>query len=461
MIARLVAGYGRIARWMEGLRARAGASKAGAVMMASWRRAPLLWSMVFAVLAFILWASLFPLDVASYAQGQVIPAGQLKKIQHLEGGIIRTIEVVEGQQVEAGRVLVELEDVASDADASDLRSRAANLEMKALRLTANLDRLGELKLPRELEQNFPESARDARSAFSAYRSRYNAMVQTHESKTDQRRAEIREARERLAGLQQRSKIIGQQVKISEDLLKQDLSNEYEHLQLMKEQAQIESDRKTTIATEQRAVKALEEGVAAFEAFRHEEDVALRKDLLETTTELASARERLRKPSDSHDRTQVRTPVAGTILTLFFKNRGAVVPPGGTIATLVPEGEALLIEAKLPISEIGYVGIGANARLSIASGGNGFSTIAATVVHISPDSLSDDKTGAPSQGGATGMSYYIVRLAPKELAFRRSADIYALRPGVQVMSAIITGERSVLALLLEPFIGSDVRPLTER
>ncbi|WP_172822251.1 HlyD family type I secretion periplasmic adaptor subunit [Magnetospirillum moscoviense] len=432
------------------------------VMMEAWNRAPLLWSMVGTVLTFILWASLFQLDVASYAQGQVIPAGQLKKIQHLEGGIIRSIEVVEGQQVEAGKALVELEDVASDADASDLRSRAASLEIKSLRLMANLERQAELKLPAELEQSFPDSARDGRSAFNAYRSRYNAMVQTHESKAAQRRAEILEARERLAGLQKRSQIIGQQVKISEDLLKQDLSNEYEHLQLKKEQSQIESDRKGTIANEQRAVKAFEEGEAAFDAFRHEEDVGLRKDLLDTNTELASVRERLRKPADSHDRTLVRTSVSGTILTLFFKNKGAVVPPGGTIATLVPEGEALLVEAKLPISEIGYVGIGAKARLSIASGGNGYSTIAATVVHISPDSLSDEKTGAPAQGGAAGgMSYYIVRLAPKELAFRRGNDSYALRPGVQVMSAIITGERSVMALLLEPFVGSGVRPLTER
>jgi adhesin transport system membrane fusion protein len=130
---------------------------------------------------------------------------------------------------------------------------------------------------------------------------------------------------------------------------------------------------------------------------------------------------------------------------------------------VPEGDALLIEAKLPISEIGYVMIGAPARLSIASGGSGFSTIPATVVHISPDSLSDEKTGAPSQGGGgANVSYYIVRLEPKELAFRRGgADSYALRPGVQIMAAIITGERSVLDLLLEPFIGSGIRPLTER
>jgi adhesin transport system membrane fusion protein len=461
MIKRMADVFLRLKRWLMHYIALGGATRLGSLMTDSFRRSPLLWFLVATVFSFIGWAALFTLDVASYAQGQVIPAGQLKKIQHLEGGIIRNINVTEGQEVPANAVLIELEDVASDSDVSDLRSRGANLEMKVVRITASLDKSSDFKPSAELEQNYPEFARDARSAFESYRSRYNAIVHTHESKAAQRRAEITEAQERLAGLRSRSQYIAQQVKISINLLNQDLSSQYEHLQLMKEQAQIDSERNSTIASERRASRALDEEIAALDAFHHEEDVGLRKDLLETTTELASVRERLRKPSDSNVRTFVRTSVAGTILTLFFKNKGAVVPPGGTVATLVPEGEALLIEAKLPISEIGYVKIGGQARLTIASGGNGFSSIPASVMHISPDSLSEEKTGAPSQGGNSAASYYVVRLVPKDLFFRRGADTYALRPGVQVTAAIITGERSVLALLLEPFTGSSIRPLTER
>ncbi len=439
------------ALWNERL-ARIESTPQGARMLDSFRRNPLLWMLVACVATFVIWASFFPLDVASYAQGQVIPAGQLKRIQHLEGGIIRDIKVAEGQQVPADAVIAELEDVASGSDVADLSARYASLEAKVLRLTASLDKSPSLKLPEELERDYAEIARDARSAFEAYRSRYNAMVQTHESRMATRRAEIQEARERLVGLQSRSRFIAEQVKISEEMLRQKLTNDYEHLQLRKEQAQIDSDRNSTIANERRAGTALDEETAALSAFRHEEDVGLRKELLDASTELASLKERLRKPSDSKDRTLVRSPVAGTVMMLYFKNKGAVVAPGGTIATLVPEGEALLIEAKLPISEIGYIWVGAPARLSIASGGNGFSTISANVVHISPDAVLDEKTGA---------SHYVVRLAPKELAFRRGNDTYALRPGVQVTAAILTGERSVMRLLLEPFLGSSVHPLTER
>lgn len=413
---------------------------------------PLLWWLSTTVLVCVIWAAVFPLDVASYAQGQVIPSGQLKRIQHLEGGIIRNLNVTEGQQVKAGDVIAELEDVAADSDVTDLSTRTAIMEAKSLRISASLGRAAAVKFPDEMERDFPQIVKDARSSFESYRDRYNAILSTHQSKIAQRNAEIQEARERLVGLRSRSKMVAEQVRISEGMLKQGLTNEYEHLTLKKEQAQIDSDLNSTIATERRVMTALEEANAALAAFRYEEDVTLRKDLQDTNVELYSLRERLRKPTDSQDRTLVRSPVDGSIMTIYFKNKGAVVSPGGTIATLVPEGDTFLIEAKLPISEIGYVSMGAPARLSITTGGSGFSTVPAKVVHISPDAAADEKTGN---------TYYVVRLEPKVPFFKRGDDIYAMRPGVQVTAAILTGKRTVLTLLLEPLTGSNIRPLTER
>ena len=404
------------------------------------------------VLGFLAWSNIAILDVVSQASGEVVPSTQLKSIQHLEGGIIRKLNVVEGQQVKAGAVIAELEDVAPEAEVGDMKSRAAGFETRVARLTALLEKAPALQLPAEVARAYPEFARDALTSFDSSRKRYVAMVQTHESKISQRRSEIQEAKERLVGLESRSRFVKEQVRISEEMLRQKLTNDYEHLQLKKEQAQIDSDRMGTIASERKAVQALDEAVAALSAYRNDEDVNLRKELQDAASELASLRERLRKPNDSQERTVVRTPVAGSIMTLYFKNKGAVVAPGGTIATLVPEGEALLIEAKLPISEVGYVRLGEPARLSIASGGSGFSTIAAEVVHVSPDAMADEKGNN---------SYYVVRLQPKEAAFRRSGDLYPLRPGVQVTAAIITGQRSVMGVLLDPFIGSGVHPLTER
>jgi adhesin transport system membrane fusion protein len=140
------------------------------------------------------------------------------------------------------------------------------------------------------------------------------------------------------------------------------------------------------------------------------------------------------------------------MTLFVKNAGAVIAPGGLLATLVPEGEALLVESKLPIAEIGFIRLGSPARLSLAGGTGGFSTIDGEVIHISPDATLDEKTGT---------SHYVVRLRPAETAFHRAGYAYPMKPGVQVTAAILTGNRTVLATLFDTFFDDGVKPLAER
>lgn len=178
---------------------------------------------------------------------------------------------------------------------------------------------------------------------------------------------------------------------------------------------------------------------------------LRKELLEANTELSSLKEWLRKPTDSVDRTLVRAPVAGYVMSLMVKNSGAVIAPGGVVATIVPEDETLLAEVRLPIADVGFVTLNAPARITLAGGSGGFSTIEASVVHISPDAALDEKT---NQG------YYVVRLKPATFSFTRGSYVYPLKPGVRVMATISTGTRTVLATLTDSFFGSGMQPLGE-
>ncbi len=413
---------------------------------------PLLWLEAGCVIAFIAWAGYFRLDIASYAEGQVIPAGQVKRVQHLEGGIVSGIRVAEGQRVAEGEVMVEMESVLSGADLSELRLRHATLEARSLHVDALLEGRAELVLPADLQAAHPAIATDVRQAFNAYRNRYRAEVTMYETRIVQRRAEIEETRQRLTGLQARSGFIANQVRISQDMLRRQLTSEYDHLQLQKEQAQIDSDRDTTLVTQRRAVTALDEAEATLAAFRSKEAETLRRELLEINTELNTLRERLKKPADSYERTVIRAPAAGNVMTLFVKNNGAVLAPGGIVATIVPEGESLLIEARLAIADIGFVTIGAPGRLTLAGGVGGFSTIDAEVVHISPDAVIDEKSGA---------SYYVVRLRPQTLVFERGGEIYPLRPGVKVLATILIGSRTVLATLMDTFIDHGATPLAER
>jgi multidrug efflux pump subunit AcrA (membrane-fusion protein) len=107
--------------------------------------------------------------------------------------------------------------------------------------------------------------------------------------------------------------------------------------------------------------------------------------------------------------------------------------------------------RLPISDVGFVRQYAPARLTLAGGSGGFSTLDAQVMHISPDAAVDEKT---NQG------YYVVRIKPQTMAFERGGHVYPLKPGVRIMATISTGSRTVLATLTDSFFGSGIRPLSE-
>lgn len=139
------------------------------------------------------------------------------------------------------------------------------------------------------------------------------------------------------------------------------------------------------------------------------------------------------------------------MTLFVVTRGGVIPPGGTVMTLVPGDDRLVVETKLPVSDVGFVQVGQHARLQLmASAGRRMHPIGGVVVHVSPEAISEpDKE-----------PYVLVRIAPDADRFVGAASIYRLTPGAHLRTSIVTGERSVLGYLLDPFLAGMHGALTE-
>jgi adhesin transport system membrane fusion protein len=162
-------------------------------------------------------------------------------------------------------------------------------------------------------------------------------------------------------------------------------------------------------------------------------------------------ERLKKFADSARRTVIRSPTDGSVMTLFVVTRGGVVAPGGTVMTLVPGDDRLVVESKLPVSDVGFVQVGQRARLQLmASAGRRLHPLGGVVVHVSPDAISEpDKE-----------PYVLVRIAPDADQFVGSVGTYRLSPGAHLRTSIVTGERSVLGYLLDPFMAGMHGAMTE-
>ena len=395
---------------------------------------------------FLLWAAVFPVDIASLAQGEVVPVGRTTRVQHLEGGIVEHIHVEEGDVVRRGQPLVELTNVASSADLGELRARIAALSMSVARLHAQLNDRDVFELDAEAVGGISEQRAalfaSNRQLLLTEKLRLTTDLATQQAKIGNVKAEIVGLERQIAGLGETSVLLDRQVTMSERLLKKGLTNEYEHLELLKERQRVRMSVQQTrdaILSSRARLKTETALLAEIEAERRG---SWQLALTESLRQLDEFRERFRKVADSDQRTVIRSPLDGVVLMRAVTSPGMVVQPGGTVMTLVPEDSGLIIEAKLPVRDIGFVSVGQKSRVSLSAGVRGFGPISGTVVSVSADAISDSPDHPP---------FYLVKVRVEENCFRNGEATYELIPGVQVNVAILTGMRTVLAYLFAPLV----------
>lgn len=391
---------------------------------------------------FLIWSAVFKVDVASHSTGEVIAAGQTKLVQHLEGGIVRKILVREGQAVSLGDPLAELERTASEADMNELEAQMAGLQIRILRLEAQLGGKLALDVPAELARRYPEQVQNARELLESQKSRLSGSIDAQQFKIAQRGAELSELRARREQTVSRLQLLRQQIDINKRLLKEGLANQYEHLNLLKEEQSLVGSLGEIDASLRRVAAAQKQESASLQTLASGDREQLQKDLEDSRKQLAEFQERSRKYTDSQLRTLIRSPINGVVMTLNVVTEGGIVPPGGTLMSLVPGNDALLIEARLPVGDVGLVHAGQVARIQLMSAtARGFQSISGKVVSVSPDSVIQENKEP----------YYRVRIAPEKFDFRNGKSKYLLVPGVMVSVSILTGERSVLRYLADPLV----------
>ena len=410
-----------------------------------------LWSCVMMVVVFFAWASLGELDVVSNALGEVVPSSQVKSVQHLEGGIVRAILVAEGDRVTEGQSLVELEPLRSGADLDELKVRLAALEITMARLEAEATD-GRLDLPKSIVEVNPDLARQAKDLFDIRRARLENQMAVQRELVTQRDQEIKEVGARLRNNRSSLRLINEQVGISKKLLKLDLTNRMKHLELLKEMSDLKGRIEEDQALLPKAEAAQNEAKARLAAIRAAFHEDARKAMEEASRSRKELLQRLRKVEDSLRRTVLRAPVDGIVKTLHVVTRGGVVQPGKTVVDVVPADDRLVIDARLPTHDIGYVRPGQAVKVRLASAeATRFGALAGTVVHVSPDTIQS----------AEGAPYYKVRIETERGFFEHRSLRYNLFPGMQVQCSIRTGSRTVLQYLLDPYVSSLEDALGER
>lgn len=403
-------------------------------------------------IAFLVWASIGTLDIVSMAQGEVIPSTQVKSIQHLEGGIVRRILVREGERVTRGQELVDLEPTASGADVGELGVRIASLRVDIDRLEAEAAGAARPEFDADLTAQYPQLIRPALEQFQVRRQAQQSRIATQKEAIVQRQQTIEEIGARIRQSKQRLKLQEEQIAISEQLLKEDLTNRYVHLDLLKTAAELKGRIEEDSAALLSARAALKEAQSQLTSIDKDYQQEVAKQLNTARTEHDELTQRIHKYKDSLKRTVLRAPVDGIVKALYVTTVGGVIRAGDTVIDVVPGEDRLIVEAKLPTHDIGYVQVGQKAAIRLTSSdARRFGALDGRVVHVSPDTLLTPD----------GNPFYKVRIETERDHFEWGKERYLLFPGMQVMASIQTGERTVMQYLLDPLVWSLDDAMQER
>jgi len=368
---------------------------------------------------FLLWSALAPLDEGVSAQASVSIETRRKTIQHLSGGVVHAVAVKEGQWVREGEVLMELDAGVSKANFEAVRQNYMAQRANESRLLAELKGASKIEFHPDLlkakgDPLVQQHMQTQTQLFNARRAAYRAQVGGM--------AEMIESRKAQAAFQT------QQVQSIRELAKEGYASRNQLLQLEQTQAEL---RTSTTDLQTNYARVQQEYIKEVSA-----------QLADVRREVQSGQEKLQAVTDELSRTQLRSPVDGQVVGMAVTSTGGVVTPGQRLMDIVPKGEALLVDAKIPPHVIDKVHAGASVDVRFAS----FANSPQLVLDGRLVSLSSDVITEQTAMGA--MSYYLgrVEITPeglKELGKR------VMQPGMPAEVLIKTGERSLLTYLMHP------------
>jgi adhesin transport system membrane fusion protein len=411
-----------------------------------------LWLCALAMASFLAWAGVFKLDIISVADGQVVPSSRVQVVQHLEGGIVREILVREGEKVAPEQPLVILEQTISGAGVEELQSRITALRLEIASLEAQAQKRSEPAFDPDLLRDHSDLVEQAASLFRATLASQSNEVAAQRQLIAQREHALSEISARIRNARDNLKLVDEQVALSAELLRDSLTTQHKHLAYLRDQGELRSRIEEDQSALAGARSALSEARVKLEKIESAFQESVESRLRDARQLLEESSQRLRRLADSLNRTVIRSPVEGVVKTLHVTTLGGVLGPGQSVAEIVPSEDRLIIEAKLSITDIGYVKVGQSAAVRLMGRESSvYGKIDGSVIHVAPDStLAQD-----------GRVYYLVRVETQQDHFTSGDATYQLFPGMAVMAHIHTGKRTVLQYITEPFAARFTGAMQER
>ncbi|MDM1343256.1 HlyD family efflux transporter periplasmic adaptor subunit [Acinetobacter pseudolwoffii] len=360
----------------------------------------IIWIVGIGLLVLLIWAWLFSLEEVSTGTGKVIPSSKEQVVQSLEGGILTTLNVREGEIVERGQVLAQLDPTRFESNVGESESLLISSRATSARLRAEVSGTPLV---------FPEEVL-----------KYPKLVKEETALYQSRRANLEES---VAGLEQALVLVQQELEMTAPLVAKGAASEVEVLCLKREANDLRNQMND---------------------IRNQYYVSAREELSKANTDVETQQQVVRGKSDTLSRTIFKSPVRGIVKEIDVMTLGGVIPQNGKLMTIVPLDEKLLVEARISPRDIAFIRPDQEALVkitaydySIYGGLNG------KVAMISPDTIRDEVK--------QDQFYYRVYIRTDSDKLNNNAgQEFNITPGMVATVDIRTGSKTVMDYLIKPF-----------
>ncbi len=421
----------------------------------------------------LLWACFGRVDIIASAKGKIIPSGRTKVIQPFETGVVRAIDVHDGQVVKAGETLIELDPTMNDAESKHYQSDLIAAQLDVARLQAELadgDPLTDFKAPADAS---PELVAVQRKFLLDQTAEQQAKLEVLDRQARQKQAERDTIQATIGKLEASLPVLEERLQIVKTLYEHTTGSKASYLEVLQPyvEEQHELDvQKRRYDESTAAISAIEEQrVEASEEYRRERY----GDLVEAERKAKGLSEDLIRAQHRAQLQVLTAPVDGTVQQLAIHTIGGVVTPAQSLLAVVPSESHLEIEAMVQNRDIGFVHEGQDAKIKVdAFNFNRYGLIDGKVASISPDSITRekpiDKANADQQGAVDDSSepanqelVYAARVALDRTQMQVEDRLVNLEPGMAVTVEIKTGSRRIISYLLSPLFRYKQEALRER
>lgn len=358
-----------------------------------------------ALVAFLAWATVAWVDEIVRAEGEIISSSRTQIVQNLEGGILAELFVHQGDQVEKGQVLAKLQDTKFRAKADDLQDQVDALEIRRLRIEAEMAGAFDFRVSDDLAARSPDILASERALLSA-------RLTDYASRRDGARRIMEQLQGELANM--------------ERLYKQEFV------------ALIEVNR---------ARKAASEAEIKYTEIGTQTELDLAAEYSETLQDLTSRRQEQRLINDQLDRTKIKSPMTGVVNALKVTTIGGVLRPGEELVEIIPLGEELIVEARVRPENIASVTRGQAATIKLSAYDYTiYGTLQGSVDFVSADTFEDERNPRAEP-------YYRVTVLVDTGSLTERQKSIEIRPGMRGTVELKTGSKTILRYLLKPLYKS--------